>query len=272
MYRQVTVPELNKGGVVNAQTLKTPLIDVENAFQDYLKHFNKGRPFILIGHSQGSFLLRQLIAQQIDAKPLLRARLLSAILLGGNVLVKTGSEIGGDFKHIPGCTSATQLGCVIAFSSFDQTPPPNALFGRTTTPGDSVLCTNPAALGGGSGTLDSIWPSAPFAPGTLISFAISLLNVHQPTPPTVFFSEPGAYSAQCSSAAGANVLQITANGGAQVASRARTRRGACICWTPTSRSAIWWGSSRRRSPPISCRARGRGSSSAPPVDGPARRA
>ena len=46
--------------------------------------------------------------------------------------------------------SATQLGCVIAFSSFDQPPPANSLFGRTAVAGDQVLCSNPAALGGGA--------------------------------------------------------------------------------------------------------------------------
>jgi len=45
------------------------------------------------------------------------------------VLVKKGKDIGGDFKHIPACHSATQIGCVIAFSSFDQPVPTPSLFG-----------------------------------------------------------------------------------------------------------------------------------------------
>ena len=105
---------------------------------------------------------------------------------------------------------------MIAFSTYDQPPPLNSIFGRTTAPGDQVLCVNPAALVGAS-TVDPIFPSAPFAPGTIIATGISLLKLTQPTPPTVWSSEPGAYSARCSSAGGANVLQITALGGAQVA-------------------------------------------------------
>jgi hypothetical protein len=106
---------------------------------------------------------------------------------------------------------------VIAFSTFDQPAPPNSLFGRTKVRGDQVLCTNPAALAGGSAKVDPIFPSAPFAPGTLIAAGISLLKLTQPTPATVWSSEPGAYRAKCSSAGGANVLQISALGGAQVA-------------------------------------------------------
>ena len=80
-----------------------------------------------------------------------------------------------------------------------------------------MLCTNPAALGGGAARVNPIFPSAPFAPGTLIAAGISLLKITQPTASTTWISEPGAYRAQCSSAGGANVLQITALGGAQTA-------------------------------------------------------
>jgi hypothetical protein len=217
MYRQITVPALESGNRESPAQLKLGLGDVRAAFRTYLTKYNHGRGFVLIGHSQGSFVLEQLIAKDVDAKPLLRDRMLSAILLGGNVLVKNGRGVGGSFKHVPACASNTQLGCVIAFSTFDQPAPAKSLFGRTTVRGDHVLCTNPAALAGGAATVDPIFPSAPFAPGTLIAAGISLLKLTQPTPKTVWSSEPGAYRARCSSAGGANVLQISPLGGAQVA-------------------------------------------------------
>lgn len=105
------------------------------AFRLYLRRYNHGRPFGLIGHSQGSFVLEQMIHNVIDRNRRLRARMLSAILLGGgNVLVKDGSDVGGTFQHVPACRTINDLGCVIAFSSFDQPVPSNSLFGRTTTP------------------------------------------------------------------------------------------------------------------------------------------
>ncbi len=223
MYRQVTLAGIGTG----AKPTTTPdpalaLSDVRAAFRTYLRKYNHGRPFVLIGHSQGSFVLRPLIQKDVDPKPSVRHRLLSAILLGGNILVKKGSGIGGDFKHIPACRRATQVGCVIAFSTFDQPVPADAIFGRTSKPGDQVLCTNPAALGGGSGLVDPVFPSKPFAPGTLIAAGILLLHLNQPHPPTVWIREPNSYRARCSSAGGANVLQITALHGAQVASPSPT--------------------------------------------------
>jgi hypothetical protein len=217
MYRQVTVTALNSGNRESPQQLATPLNDVRAAFATYLRKDNHGRGFVLIGHSQGSFVLEQLIAKDVDSKPAVRKRLVSAILLGGNVLVKRHKTIGGSFQHIPACRSNTQLACVIAFSTFDQPPPANSLFGRTTVAGEHVLCTNPAALDGGAAKVEPIFPSQPFAPGTLIAAGITLLKITQPTASTQWISEPGSYRAQCSSAGGANVLQITALDGAQTA-------------------------------------------------------
>jgi hypothetical protein len=221
MYRQVTLDGI---GLANTTTKPDPalaLADVRAAFHTYLAKYNDGRGFVLIGHSQGSFVLRQLIAKDVDPKPAVRRRLVSAILMGGNVLVKRGSDIGGDFKHIPGCRSASQIGCVIAYSTFDQPVPTPSLFGRPTSTlgtkaasGDVVLCTNPAALGGGSGLADPIFPSAPFDPKSALAAGIALLGIKLPMPPTVWVGAPGAYRAQCSSANNANVLEITPQGGA----------------------------------------------------------
>jgi hypothetical protein len=211
MYRQVTLAGLGLGAPPSSRASPAvALASLQSAFRDYLERYNRGRGFVLIGHSQGSFMLRQLIAHQIDKRPAVRRRLISAILLGGNVLVKRGTDIGGDFKHIPACHSPTQLGCVIAFSSFDQPVPSASLFGRPTpilgtrtAPGDVVLCTNPAALRGGAGRLDAILPSD----------TIGLLGA-KVSPRTSWAAVPGSYRAFCSSANSAHVLQIQPVGGA----------------------------------------------------------
>ena len=44
-------------------------------------------------------------------------------------------------------------------------------------PGDSVLCTNPAALPGGSALVDPISPSAPFDPQSTLAVGIKLLGL-----------------------------------------------------------------------------------------------
>lgn len=216
MYRQLTL-----AGLSGTSSLEDPALvgragygDVLQAWRTYLRRDNHGRGAVMIGHSQGSLVLEKLIAEQIDPKPSVRRRLVSAILLGGNVTVRRGADAGGSFRRIPACRSARQTGCVIAFSTFDGTVPADALFGRTSAPGRRVLCTNPAALGGGSGRLETIFPSAPFAPGTTIAAGISLLGLPLPHPATPWVGIRGAFSARCSAAGGANVLQLSARGAA----------------------------------------------------------
>jgi hypothetical protein len=216
MYRQVTLAGIGQGSPATKPNPALALSDVVNAFHTYLRRYNHGRGFVLIGHSQGSFVLRALISRWVDPKPAVRRLMVSAILLGGNVIVRRGTGIGGDFKHIPACRSAVQLGCVIAFSTFDTPPVAKTKFGKPVSsklqpihnPRLQVLCTNPAALGGGSGLLDPIAPSAPFAPGTLIAIGNALLHVMFPQPPTVWWTSPGSYSARCQTINGATVLEI----------------------------------------------------------------
>jgi Protein of unknown function (DUF3089) len=208
MYRQVTLQGILGVAPPTAAQRDQAYSDVRNAWLTYLRKFNKGRGVVLIGHSQGSFMLQDLVTKEIDPKPKVRKRLISALLLGGNILVKKGKDVGGDFKHVRACHSPTQFGCVVAWSTFNATVPQNAFFGRTNVAGQEVLCTNPAALGGGSGKITPIYPNTPFAPGTTIGGAT--LAVGQPVPKarTAWFEFPRAYTAHCSSAGGAHVLEI----------------------------------------------------------------
>lgn len=215
MYRQVTVPALLAGGGFTAQRLQIAYSDVLEAWRTYLKNYNNGRGVVLIGHSQGTFHLTRLISEQIDTRPSIRKRLVSAILLGGNVEVAKGKSAGGDFKHVPACHSTTRLGCVVAFSTFDAPVPTDAIFGHSSDPSKrNVLCTNPAALGGGSGKLDTIFPSQPFAPGTIIGAATLAVGAPTPMVTTPWYEFKGAYRGACSGADGAHVLQIASLGGA----------------------------------------------------------
>jgi hypothetical protein len=223
MYRQVTLRGILQPDKVTAKMRTTSYDDVRDAWRDYLKHDNKGRGVVFIGHSQGTFVLRRLLAQEVDRKPAVRRLMVSALLLGGNVLVKKGKDAGGDFQHLKACRAATQLRCVVAFSTFDETPPAGAVFGvagtgralvpNQNTKGTEVLCTNPAALGGGSAPLTSIFPSAPFAPGTTIGALTTQVGFPVPKVATTWI-ESQAYTARCSSDGGANVLRITGATGA----------------------------------------------------------
>jgi hypothetical protein len=72
-----------------------------------------------------------------------------------------------------------------------------------------VLCTNPAALAGGAGVLDPIFPAKPLPKANPLFLANTILGLKTPKPHTVWWTEPRAYSARCSSANNAHVLEIT---------------------------------------------------------------
>ena len=224
MYRQLTLASISgkAGARLTPAAEALAYTSMLAGWQDYLAHYNHGRGVVLIGHSQGSALLIPLIRTQIDTNPSVRRRLVSAILPGGNVTVARGSDVGGDFQYVPACHSASQTGCVVAYSSFEQPPPPDSLFGRvgqgvsdlapqrTATPTESVLCVNPAAIAGGAGALEPYFPVRPF-PGSL--------GRQEATPPTAakvptpWVEFPALYTAQCDQSGGATWLQVNDIGG-----------------------------------------------------------
>src|SRR3984893_4815158 len=117
VYRQITISALFSGQATPAMR-ETAYQDVRKAWLDYLAHDNFGRGVVFIGHSQGAGVLRRLLSEEVDPRPAGRRLLVAAILLGGNVTVKKGQDVGGDFQHIRACRSREQIGCVIAFSTF----------------------------------------------------------------------------------------------------------------------------------------------------------
>ncbi|MDQ3483697.1 MAG: DUF3089 domain-containing protein, partial [Pseudomonadota bacterium] len=133
--------------------------DVAAAWRTYLAKHNKGRPFVLVGHSQGAIMLQELIKREIEGKPV-AGRMVRAIIPGFNVLVPQGKRVGGTFKSTPLCASQTETGCVMTWVSFreNNAPPEGAMFGWAPAPGLTVACTNPAKPGSTAWeTLDSYW-------------------------------------------------------------------------------------------------------------------
>ena len=61
--------------------------DIKNAFQFYVRHYNKGRPIIIASHSQGSMHAKRLIKEFFDQKPL-QNQLVAAYLIGTRIFPK----------------------------------------------------------------------------------------------------------------------------------------------------------------------------------------
>jgi hypothetical protein len=213
MYRQVTLAGLRAMMGSGRTVLDRGLAydDVRDAWRYYLEHDNKGRGFVLIGHSQGSFVLAELIRQEIDGKPA-QSRMVSAILLGMTLAVPRGKDVGGAFQHVPLCHAASQTGCVITYASFRSTvpPPANTLFGKVADPDMAAACTNPAALGGGSGELHAYLD----AKGGTITNTIKPKPWVLPEQPieTAWVSVPGMLTARCATNENATYLEVTVHG------------------------------------------------------------
>ncbi len=201
MYRQLTLAGLFHASAGTLTALQIAYTSLLGAWKLYLRNDNRGRPFVLIGHSQGAAMLIRLISAEIDPNPALRKRLVAAIILGGNVAVPTGKLVGGTFKHVPVCTSTAETGCVVAYSSFLSPPPADALFGRpgrgvsllsgqTASAGLRVVCVNPASPGGGTAPLQPLFPTFSSSP-----------DKH-------WVTYPGLYSASCESSGGATWLGV----------------------------------------------------------------
>jgi hypothetical protein len=214
LYRQATLTALRAAAGPNPITVDRSLgyNDVLDAWNAYLQRDNKGRGVVLIGHSQGSGVLTQLIRNEIDGKPV-QARLVSALLLGTSLPVPKGKDGGGAFQHIPLCRSANQTGCVVAYASFRSTvpPPDNTRFGRAQGENMAAACTNPAALGGGSGELHAYLAAA--GPSLVGSSSAPRPWVTPERPiETPFVSVPGLLTAQCVSNEKGSYLEVTVHG------------------------------------------------------------
>jgi len=220
IYPQLTIPAINGFlGEVKEANLIEAFTGVATAFEEYLAKYNDGRGFELIGHSQGSSMIEQLIKNVIEPNPALRKQLVGAEVLGGQVIVPEGKNVGGTFKTIPGCSVAGQTGCVVAYSSFLEEPPENALFGRPTSilgggvpevEHPQVLCVNPTVLAQGpyAGPSLSYYPTFNAYGGKYPSPFLGPVT-QAPKAPTPWVATPAQYSAKCEARNGASWLQLT---------------------------------------------------------------
>ncbi len=211
IYRQMTLGAV-AAAAAGADVSKPAILayaDVRAAWKEYLAKRNRGRPYVLLGHSQGSLMIQQLIANEIEGKPEARGLKL-AIIPGFNLLVPEGKLVGGTLKQTPVCSRPGQTGCVMTWVSFREKnePPPGAIFGYADKPGMTVACTNPARPGSTDWVgLDSYWNarSGLPVPGGPITWS------SEGAPPTPFLRTEGLVSARCVSDGPRGYLSIRTN-------------------------------------------------------------
>ena len=149
-YQQATIGSYDAavdGRIFDVPAFATAYADVLGAFHHYLAEENDGRPFVLLGHSQGSHHLTRLLQDEFDDDEALRSQLISALLVGatGRVRVPEGENLGATFQNLPLCAVEDQTGCVVSFDSYAGERPPDY---PAPTDGTVSACVNPADLSG----------------------------------------------------------------------------------------------------------------------------
>lgn len=213
VYRQGTLTALLFGGGAD---FELAYADVLDAWKHYIANESDGRPFLLIGHSQGTGMLRLLMQNEIDGVPELQDRLVAAYLIGSTIEVPDGEDVGGSFDTIPLCRQTDQTGCVVTFASFRDTDPPTnaSRFGRAQTDGHVAACNNPASLTGGSHALIPYSPrDVPGALSLVISGDYSPFADSEGAPEitTPYFMLPDFIEGECVVKDGYSYLEITIN-------------------------------------------------------------
>ena len=211
IYRQMTLGAIaaySAGANIDG-AVAVAYRDVSAAWRTYLAKYNKGRPFVLIGHSQGSLMLQQLIRNEIEGKPVARQMRL-AIIPGYNLLVPQGRRLGGTLRYTPVCASPADTGCVMTWVSFreNNVPPAGAIFGMAALPGMTVACTNPARPGSTAWEkLDSYWNARwPLpVPGGPIQWS------SEGPSPAPFLHTDGLVSAKCINSGPLGYLSVRTN-------------------------------------------------------------
>lgn len=92
--------------------------DVAEAFRRYIAAYNSGRPFIVVGVEQGGTLAARLLAEEIAAKPEIKAR------LAGAYLIETATP--ADAPPITPCLRRQEAGCLAAWVSAYSDDPQRA--------------------------------------------------------------------------------------------------------------------------------------------------
>jgi hypothetical protein len=171
--------------------------DVRAAFLHYMKHWNKGRPFILVGHSQGASHIERWLAE-FGADRKLAKLLVAAYPIG----------IGytdGQLARLPGgrglCRTPTESGCIVTWNVFAPGSDGKAMVAATqaryaqkygTSQGNAVGCINPLTFELARPAAPATWNlgALPARPGVGLAAA---LRDQVRLPPT----EAGRIGASC---------------------------------------------------------------------------
>jgi pimeloyl-ACP methyl ester carboxylesterase len=159
------------------------LTDVNAAFEYYIKHYNKGKPFIIAAHSQGTAAALALLVTYLKERPEIYNRMIAAYMIG----VPIRRQFYDIFPHLKPAQSADDLGVIISYNTNSPTVdgqdaffnPDNVLINPITWVTDDSYAPASASKGGIIASDDGTFINVPHlsdaridpATGTLVSTA-----------------------------------------------------------------------------------------------------
>jgi hypothetical protein len=196
LYRQVTIGTYLGDRDRLEEGLALAFGDVEAAFREYLARAAPNRKIVVVGHSQGAEMIIRLVKKFFDHDAAMRARLLLAMPIGGDV-------DSGTFENVPACTKPDEIGCVVAYRTYAANAAVNVPPRWVPQAGRTATCVNPASIDGGSGRFShAYFPSS----GPKRRFMHGLDGVD-----TAYVDLPDFYAGKCVTRAdGFSYLEVSA--------------------------------------------------------------
>ena len=111
-YRQMIFEAYSQPAPMLNSLAQEAAKDVNDAFQYYMAHYNHGRPFFLVGHSQGSQMLIELLKNGMTDEQ--RQLMVAAYCIGYHV---TATELAQYPEALKPAADSTETGKLIVFNS-----------------------------------------------------------------------------------------------------------------------------------------------------------
>lgn len=135
-YRQAVFPSFVDKKDNGNQALELAYKDVKAAFDYYWEHYNRGRPFFIAAHSQGTLHTKRLL-KEIWADPTKRQQLIVAYVIGWPVEASYVTNT----PHAAVCSTATDVGCLVSWNA--QSPTATSSMHQALAIEEAVVCVNP---------------------------------------------------------------------------------------------------------------------------------
>jgi len=117
-YRQAAIevlalPLTQQQSIVGGE----PTTDAISAFDYYVRHYNRGRPYILASHSQGSNIMVNLLADYMKKNPDVYERMIAAYVIGYSITPQYLEQN----RELKFATGADDTGVIISYNTVSPT-------------------------------------------------------------------------------------------------------------------------------------------------------